>query len=160
MKKYLLSIAAGLFFAAPVWAGEIQYDISLDGITCPFCVATSERALAKIDGVRLVSGDLETGIIRVCADDSVKFTDAQLTKLFLKKGFTYRGMSVSNSCDNFENSTVLSEEEMDAKIAKHAAMGHGDEDENADWYETEDDHGHEGHNHDEDGHDHQDDETL
>lgn len=160
MKKYLLSIAVGLLFTTPVWAGEIQYDISLDGITCPFCVATSERALGKIDGVRLVSGDLETGIIRVCADESVKFTDAQLKKLFLKKGFTYTGMTVSDSCDNFENSNVLSDEEIDARIKKHAAMGHGGEDENVDWYEADDDDDHEGHNHGEDDHDHQDDETL
>ncbi len=71
-------------------AGDVQYDIRVDGITCPFCVATSERALKKIEGVHAVGSNLETGTIFVCADNQVTFTDAQLKQLFLDKGFTYR----------------------------------------------------------------------
>ena len=92
MKKLIIGAASTLFLAAPALADDIQYDLKLEGITCPFCVTTSERALRKVDGVKMVSGDLETGIIRVCTENRVRFTDAQLTKVFLKKGFTYKGM--------------------------------------------------------------------
>ncbi|MCH8863408.1 MAG: heavy-metal-associated domain-containing protein [Proteobacteria bacterium] len=127
MKKLIIGAASTLFLAVPALAGDIQYDLKLDGITCPFCVATSERALRKIDGVKQVSGDLETGIIRVCADESVKFTDAQLTKVFLKKGFTYKGMEIHENCDGFDSTTVLSTEEMERRAAMHDTMGHGGE---------------------------------
>lgn len=127
MRKLIIGAASTIFMAASALAGDIQYDLKLEGITCPFCVATSERALRKIDGVRQVSGDLETGIIRVCADESVKFTDAQLTKVFLKKGFTYKGMEIHANCDGFDSTTVLSEAELERRAAKHDAMGHGDE---------------------------------
>ncbi len=127
MKKLIIGAASTIFLAAPALADDIQYDLKLEGITCPFCVATSERALSKIDGVKMVSGDLETGIIRVCAEDRVRFTDAQLTKVFLKKGFTYKGMVIHENCDGFDSTTVLSTEEMERRAAKHDTMGHGDE---------------------------------
>ena len=79
-------------------ADDVQYDIRVDGITCPFCVATSERALKKIEGVHTVGSNLETGTIFVCADSRVSFTDAQLKQLFLEKGFTYRSFTETSEC--------------------------------------------------------------
>ncbi len=79
-------------------ADEVQYDIRVDGITCPFCVATSERALKKIEGVHAVGSDLETGTIFVCADSRVVLTDAQLKQLFRDKGFTYRSFEKTSRC--------------------------------------------------------------
>ncbi len=79
-------------------ADNVQYDIRVDGITCPFCVATSERALKKIEGVHAVGSNLETGKIFVCADSRVEFTDAQLQRLFLDKGFTYRSFEQAPGC--------------------------------------------------------------
>ncbi len=79
-------------------ADEVQYDIRVDGITCPFCVATSERALKKIEGVHAVGSDLETGTIFVCAESRVAFSDAQLKQLFLDKGFTYRSFEKTSRC--------------------------------------------------------------
>ncbi len=90
-----------LFFCAmtsTAVADDVQYDIRVDGITCPFCVATSERALKKIAGVHAVGSNLETGTIFVCADRQVTFTDAQLKQLFLDKGFTYRSFQKSSGC--------------------------------------------------------------
>jgi len=94
-----LFISIGLVFvSAAAMAAEVQYDLRVDGITCPFCVATSEKALKKIEGVKHVSANLETGVISVCTDDTVVFTDEQLTKLFLDKGFTYKGMTKLDAC--------------------------------------------------------------
>lgn len=81
-------------------ATDIQYDLRVDGITCPFCVAKSETALKAIDGVKHVWADLKAGIISVCTASTVVFTDQQLTALFLEKGFTYKGMTKSDSCTN------------------------------------------------------------
>ena len=84
--------------ATSVLADDVQYDIRVDGITCPFCVATSERALKKIEGVHAVGSNLETGMIIVCADSRVEFNDAQLQRLFLDKGFTYRSFELAPGC--------------------------------------------------------------
>ncbi len=57
--------------------------------------APHQLTLKKIDDVKSVSADFETGVITVCADESVNFTDEQLKKMFLNKGFTYRSMTRS-----------------------------------------------------------------
>ncbi len=99
MKRLLFTFGAILSFYGNAMAAEVQYNIRVDGITCPFCVATSAKALKKIDGVNTVGSDLEKGIIKVCADEKVVFTDEQLTKLFIEKGFTYRGVNKQEQCD-------------------------------------------------------------
>ena len=78
MKRTILFLVAFAVTSTAVVADEVQYDIRVDGITCPFCVATSERALKKIEGVQSVGSNLETGTIFVCADSQVALTDAQL----------------------------------------------------------------------------------
>ncbi len=80
MRTILLSVVLALSSTAVL--ADVQYNIRVDGITCPFCVATSERALKKISGVHAVGADLETGTIFVCADSRVTFTDPQLKELF------------------------------------------------------------------------------
>ncbi|MCH7830427.1 MAG: heavy-metal-associated domain-containing protein [Proteobacteria bacterium] len=96
--KALILILLASAFASPILAEDVQYDIRVDGITCPFCVATSERALKKIEGVHTVGANLETGVIFVCADSQVNFTNAQLKQLFLDKGFTYRSFEKTPGC--------------------------------------------------------------
>ncbi|GJL93495.1 heavy-metal-associated domain-containing protein [Hyphococcus sp.] len=97
IKALLISIGL-MCVSGAAMAADVQYDLQVDGITCPFCVATSEKALKKIEGVKHVTADLETGIISVCADESVVFTDEQLKELFLDKGFTYKSMTKRDGC--------------------------------------------------------------
>jgi len=97
MKAILLVIS--MLVSGVSFATEVQYDMKVDGITCPFCVATSAKELNKIEGVKRVSSDLVAGLIKVCADEKVTFNDEQLKKLFLDKGFTFRSMSKKQSCD-------------------------------------------------------------
>ncbi|MFQ6004930.1 MAG: heavy-metal-associated domain-containing protein [Woeseia sp.] len=96
-RTILLLVAFGISVSAAL-AEDVQYDIRVDGITCPFCVATSERALKKIEGVHSVGSNIETGTIFVCADVRVELTDTQLKKLFLDKGFTFRSFSKASGC--------------------------------------------------------------
>lgn len=98
MKRMIVFFVALVVTATAVLADELQYDIRVDGITCPFCVATSERALKKIEGVHTVGSNLETGTIFVCVDSHVTLTDAQLKQLFRDKGFTYRSFTKASGC--------------------------------------------------------------
>ena len=99
VRTILLSVVLALSSTAVF--GDVQYNIRVDGITCPFCVATSERALKKISGVHAVGANLETGTIFVCADSRVTFTDPQLKELFLDKGFTYRSFEQAAECSMY-----------------------------------------------------------
>lgn len=95
----VMFISVGMWLAASAaHAGDVQHDLRVDGMTCPFCVATSEKALRKIDGVKAVSTNLDEGVISVCADESVELTDEQLREMFLDKGFSYKGMTKQDGC--------------------------------------------------------------
>ncbi len=98
MKRTIPFLISFVLAGTAALADTVQYDIRVDGITCPFCVATSERALKKIEGVHAVGSNLETGTIFVCADSRVAFTDAQLKQLFRDKGFTYRSFAKASGC--------------------------------------------------------------
>lgn len=101
----LLLLTTSLMLACGMASAEtVQHDLRVDGMTCPFCVATSERALNKIDGVEAIATNLEDGIIHVCTDAGVSFSDEELKELFLKKGFTYRSQSTSRTC-SIDNDT-------------------------------------------------------
>lgn len=102
MKTLLITIATVIatLTITFVKAKDVQYDMRVDGITCPFCVATSAKALKKIDGVKSVDSDLEKGIIKVCADENVVFKDEELKKLFIEKGFTFKSMSKKERCES------------------------------------------------------------
>lgn len=97
MKQHLILLIL-LLISRNAVAKDIQYTFNVDGITCPFCVATSKKALGKIEGVKSVSANLEEGQIYVCADESVKFTDDEIKELFLEKGFIYKNMNISDKC--------------------------------------------------------------
>jgi len=96
-KLTVTAMALLVLLTSPVWADQ-RYSLRVDGLTCPFCAATSEKALRGISGVRSVTTNLKAGVISVCARPGVRFTDAQLSALFLSKGFTYRGMSRQGRC--------------------------------------------------------------
>jgi len=101
LKSILTILLMGLVMglgATAAYADHHQYEMQVDGLTCPFCVATSSKALKKIDGVYGVSVDLDTGIISVCAASGADLSDARMTRLFRKKGFTYRSQTVTNGC--------------------------------------------------------------
>jgi len=102
MRKILLISAGIILLASNALAkdgqDQVQYDLRVDGMTCPFCAATSEKALKKIEGVSKVSTNLETATISVCTDGKTDMADEKLTKLFKKKGFTYVSKTKQETC--------------------------------------------------------------
>ena len=130
MKK-LLFIVFSFALNLSVQANElIQYDVRVDGMTCPFCLATSEKALKKIQGVRYVSSNLDTATISVCGPASLEFDEAELSKLFESKGFTYRSLEKQMNCSlpdsDGEESTPLETQEH-AHIGEQEHKGEHDE---------------------------------
>ncbi len=133
MKNSILFILSlFIFFAIPSSAQQqIQYDIGIDGVTCPFCVATSEKALKRIDGIELIKSDLETGTISVCGDPSLILEEQELTKLFLKKGFTFRSLKRFEGCSFDGENQDIADQIDDASEAdvthEHHSQSHSHE---------------------------------
>ncbi len=89
----------------------VQYDLRVDGMTCPFCVATSEKALKQIPGIHFVHTHLKRGLIHVCAEQGTMPDDAALARLFQDRGFTYRSQKKIGPCPVDEDGRMREEEE-------------------------------------------------
>jgi mercuric ion binding protein len=85
-------------FAGTAHADHQQYEMRVNGLICPFCVAASEEALEQIEGVYEVAADLSTGVISVCASGSTDLGDERMAEMFLSHGFTYVSQTVSIGC--------------------------------------------------------------
>lgn len=99
MKNLIIALTLIGGISSTAYAEDVQHNLRVDGITCPFCVATSAKELQKIDGVKAVGSDLDEGLIKVCTDESVTFTDEALTKMFIAKGFTFKSQTTQTGCD-------------------------------------------------------------
>ena len=96
----IVSLAGAVFILSTTTATakDVQYEVRVDGMTCPFCAATSEKALRKIKGVTAVSTDLTKATISVCAASDTLITDEKLSKMLKKKGFTYVSKTKLEAC--------------------------------------------------------------
>ncbi len=104
LKSIIAGAAAVSFLGTAAWANEPapqnieQVNITVAGMTCPFCVATSEKALKAKPGVHAVESELKSGLIAICMDTSAGLDDAALTQLFKSKGFTFKSAERAPGC--------------------------------------------------------------
>lgn len=100
MKNLFVFFFSLLFINGLAHAAEPkQVNLAIDGITCPFCVASSSKALKKLDGVKAVNADIKAGLIKVCTEPQTELDNDTLSKLFRDRGFIYRGQQVQEKCD-------------------------------------------------------------
>ncbi|NOZ51615.1 MAG: heavy-metal-associated domain-containing protein [Gammaproteobacteria bacterium] len=93
MKKLILLTVINLLWSTTLFAAGTQYNLRVDGLSCPFCAYGIEKKLIKTEGVASVTFDLEKGLIKVKVGEGVILTEAQLKRLVDDAGFTLRSMS-------------------------------------------------------------------
>ena len=82
-----------LLWSSMALAAGTQYDLRVDGLSCPFCAYGIEKKLRKTKGVDSVEIDLERGVVVVKAGEGVQLTEAQFEQLVKDAGFTLRSMT-------------------------------------------------------------------
>lgn len=82
-----------LLWSSMALAAGTQYDLRVDGLSCPFCAYGIEKKLRKTKGVDSVEIDLEQGVVVVKAGEGVKLTEGQFKQLVKDAGFTLRSMT-------------------------------------------------------------------
>jgi len=93
MKKSILLAAVTLLWSLTLFAAGTQYNLRVDGLSCPFCAYGIEKKLIRTEGVESVAFDLEKGVVMVKVGEGVTLTESQLKKLVDDAGFTLRSMS-------------------------------------------------------------------
>lgn len=87
------------FFVFFLWSGLVtakphEYEVSVDGIACPFCLYGIEKQLDKMGGILEMESDVASGVIRLRVDESVTVTEAKVRDAVEKAGFSLRAFQV------------------------------------------------------------------
>lgn len=93
MKKSILLTAVTLLWSTTLFAIGTQYNLRIDGLSCPFCAYGIEKKLLQTKGVKSIKFDLEKGVVKVKVKEGVTLTEAQMKQLVDDAGFTLRSMS-------------------------------------------------------------------
>jgi len=97
MKKLLFTLMI-MAASTPAFAVDKEHLMRADGAVCPSCAYGLEKKFMKIDGVKGFDVDFKAGIVSICADEKVKFTEGQLTTLFKESGYTFKGEEIKDTC--------------------------------------------------------------
>lgn len=85
--KYVF-FATLLAFSAPVFAKT--YEVDVKGMHCGHCADKMQKSiLEKLTGVKTAKVDHETGKVLIEADDSTKFSKADIQKAIEEKNEKY-----------------------------------------------------------------------
>ncbi len=86
MKKTLLSAAAVILLASPVWAADKTVTLAVSNMTCAACPITVKKALTQVKGVSKAAIDFEKKEAVVSFDDT-KTNETVLTKATTDAGY-------------------------------------------------------------------------
>lgn len=78
------------------WADDTRYVMRVDGLACPYCAYGVEKKLKRIEGVKSIEIDLDSGLVIVEVREGVSLSEAEMRKLFNDAGYTYRNMTHSH----------------------------------------------------------------
>lgn len=93
MKKLITMMALSFVWNASALAADVQYQMRVDGLACPYCVYGIEKKLNQLDGIEKIDVDLKKGLVTVNVAEGIKLSEKQMNKLFKDAGFTYRSMT-------------------------------------------------------------------
>jgi len=107
MKKItLISTLMMLAGFNSAYAGEIKQIMQIHGAACAACAYGLEKKFMKIDGVKRFDINLKDGLVSICTDEKLAFSDEQLTQIFIESGYSYKGKKIEPSCDSASSDAV------------------------------------------------------
>lgn len=89
----LSMIAFALMWSSTNFAAGTQYDLRVDGLSCPFCAYGIEKKFTKTKGVEKVDIDMTNGLVIVTTTENKIFTEDQLEQIIDDAGFTMKSVS-------------------------------------------------------------------
>ena len=99
--RFLLTLVLVIAsLATSAFAGQLQYDLEVEGMKCAYCAYNVSKRLESLDGVvpRSVDVDLEQG--RVTLRSETELEDARLAAVLLQAGFKLGTVTNAVSVDS------------------------------------------------------------
>lgn len=97
MKKIALTFVITLFCWSIVSVAGTEYELGVDGVTCPFCVYGIEKQLSKLEGIGRINTDIKNGLVLLEMQDGSTLTEESINQAVNKAGFTLRSFAQTNN---------------------------------------------------------------
>ena len=89
LRIILLTLSLLLSFGTS--AAPTQYELSVDGLACPFCAYGIEKKLNAAEGVEDIFIDINAGTVTVTMAESASMSEAAAAQIVKDAGFTLAG---------------------------------------------------------------------
>jgi mercuric ion binding protein len=83
--------ALSLLLPVAAVAAQMQYQLRVDGLACPFCAYGIEKELIRTDGVETIDIDINAGVVTVTMAEGATLTEDQANRIVEDAGFTLGG---------------------------------------------------------------------
>ncbi len=93
MNKAILGTLLGivmLSISLSVSAAPQVYQLTVDGLACPFCAYGIEKQLTALEGVQSIEVDINEGLVVVTMAEGAEIAEADLQQAVNDAGFTLR----------------------------------------------------------------------
>tara|TARA_R110000850_G_scaffold215671_2_gene341284 strand:- start:173 stop:478 length:306 start_codon:yes stop_codon:yes gene_type:complete len=99
MKINLLVLFLILLWSSASFAGDVRYQLEVDGLACPFCAYGIEKKLSQLDGVEQVETDVANGRVDVDMADGQNLSEDQARQAVKDAGFSLRSFKTQPEGD-------------------------------------------------------------
>ena len=97
MKKILFILLMSAISSATMFAQGKQYEVKVDGLSCPICTYGLEKKLKTIDGIENLKIELSTGTATFTVKEGKTVTEEQVKKKVKDAGYTFKSMKFIDS---------------------------------------------------------------
>ncbi len=93
MKKLLAMMVLSVIWTAAAFAAEVQYEVGVDGLACPFCAYGIEKKLSSIEDVQEIVVDITKGLVIVKMAEGSELSEQLARKKVEDAGFSVRSFA-------------------------------------------------------------------
>ena len=93
MKKAILGALLGIalaFMPLAITAAPQVYELTVDGLACPFCAYGIEKQLSALAGVESIEVHIDEGLVAVTMAEGATLDRADIEQAVMDAGFTLR----------------------------------------------------------------------
>ncbi len=93
MKKLVAMMVLSVIWTAAAFAAEVQYEVGVDGLACPFCAYGIEKKLSSIDDVQEIAVDITKGLVIVTMTEGSELSEQLARQKVKDAGFSVRSFA-------------------------------------------------------------------
>lgn len=90
----IVTLVLGIFIKS-VYAEPIKIQVKIDGLSCPFCVYGLEKKLKRVEGVKDLKLQFDTGVAEIKIQEGKSIYVDEIRKAVKDGGFTPRDMVIT-----------------------------------------------------------------